>query len=76
MFVGQLKCTDGDRNIILALTQEYRPPSQKAIERAAKESDGKGSVKVDMQKRFVGLIVVPGQYIKRIEVEEETSRGW
>ena len=74
MFVGQLKCTDRDRNIILALTHEYRQPSQKAVERAAKESEGTGKVKVDMQKRFVGLIVVPGQYIEKIEVDE-TSRG-
>lgn len=76
MFVGQLKCTDRDRNIILALTHEYRQPSQKAIERAANESVGKGKVKVDMQKRFVGLIVVPGQYIEKIEIEEEPARTW
>jgi hypothetical protein len=25
---------------------------------------------VDMKKRFVGLVVVPGRYITRIEVEE------
>lgn len=43
-----------------------------------KESDGrvKVKVKVDMQKRFVGLIVVPGQYIEKIEVEEEPVRAW
>jgi small nuclear ribonucleoprotein (snRNP)-like protein len=78
MFVGQLKCTDRDRNIILALTHEYREPSQKDVERAMKESDGrvKVKVKVDMQKRFVGLIVVPGQYIEKIEVEEEPVRAW
>lgn len=76
MFVGQLKCTDRDRNIILALTHEYRQPSQKAIERAAAATEGKGKVKVDMQKRFVGLIVVPGQYIEKIEVEEEPARNW
>jgi hypothetical protein len=29
-----------------------------------------GNVKVDMKKRFVGLVVVPGRYISRIEVEE------
>ena len=76
MFVGQLKCTDRDRNIILALTHEYREPSQKDIERAMKEVDGKAKLKVDMQKRFVGLIVVPGQYIEKIEVEEEPVRAW
>jgi hypothetical protein len=35
------------------------------------EMDGvKGNVKVDMLKRFVGLVVVPGRYITKIEVEE------
>lgn len=76
IFVGQLKCTDRERNIILALTHEYRQPSHKAIDQAAQESEGKAKVKVDMQKRFVGLIVVPGQYIEKIEVEEETARTW
>jgi small nuclear ribonucleoprotein (snRNP)-like protein len=76
MFVGQLKCTDRERNIILALTHEYREPSPMDVERAMKESDGKVKVKVDMQKRFVGLIVVPGQYIEKIEVEEEPVRAW
>jgi small nuclear ribonucleoprotein (snRNP)-like protein len=70
VFVGQLKCTDRERNIILALTYEYREPSQKDIERAAQENQGGGKVKVDMRKRFVGLIVVPGKYIEKIEVEE------
>ena len=69
MFVGQLKCTDKDMNLILALTQEYRQPSQQDIERAATKAEGGGKVKVDMRKRFVGLIVVPGQYVEKIEVE-------
>lgn len=29
-----------------------------------------GSVKVDMIRRFVGLVVVPGRYITKIEVED------
>ena len=70
VFVGQLKCTDRERNIILALTYEYREPSQMDIERAAMENQGGSKVKVDMRKRFVGLIVVPGKYIEKIEVEE------
>ena len=70
VFVGQLKCTDRERNIILALTHEYRKPSKEDIERAAKENQGGGKVKVDMRKRFVGLIVVPGKYIEKIELEE------
>lgn len=73
MFVGQMKCTDPERNIILSMTHEYRQPSQADIELAAErhEKSGKsGNVKVDMKKRFVGLVVVPGKYITKIEVEE------
>ncbi|CAK3883214.1 Hypothetical predicted protein [Lecanosticta acicola] len=72
MFVGQMKCTDNERNIILAMTHEYREPSRSDIERAAArhESKGKeGNVNVDMKKRFVGLVVIPGQYITKIELE-------
>lgn len=72
MFVGQLKCTDNERNIILAMTHEYRQPSPSDIKLAAErhEREGKaGNVKVDMKKRFVGLVVVPGQYITKMEVE-------
>ncbi|KAK5676475.1 hypothetical protein LTS10_010776 [Elasticomyces elasticus] len=72
MFVGQLKCTDNERNIILAMTHEYRQPSQVDIKLAAErhEKAGKsGNVKVDMKQRFLGLVVVPGQYITKMEVE-------
>lgn len=74
MFVGQLKCTDNERNVILSMTHEYRQPSQKDIERAAAEHEraGKdGNVKVDMKKRFVGLVVVPGWCVEKIEVSSE-----
>nr|POE77519.1 n-alpha-acetyltransferase 38, natc auxiliary subunit [Quercus suber] len=73
MFVGQLKCTDNERNIILAMTQEYRQPCEAEVRLAAERHEklGKsGNVKVDMKKRFVGLVVVPGQYITKMEVEE------
>ena len=73
MFVGQMKCTDNECNIILSVTHEYRPPSQSEIELAAiKHQDAglPGNVKVDMKKRFVGLVVVPGEYITKIELED------
>lgn len=68
IFVGQMKCTDKDRNIILSLTHEYRHPPVSAVEEAAAGATT-GSVKVDMIRRFVGLVVVPGRYITKIEVE-------
>ena len=99
IFVGQLKCTDRDRNLILSMTHEYRHPSAQAVRDAVgsvgRVDDGEGGkegvggkdgggkvegqapgeqirgqkVTLDMVKRFVGLVVVPGQYITRIEVE-------
>jgi N-alpha-acetyltransferase 38, NatC auxiliary subunit len=72
MFVGQMKCTDNERNIILAIAHEYRQPSNSDIKLAAErheKSGSSGNVKVDMKMRFVGLVVVPGQYITKMEVE-------
>lgn len=72
MFVGQMKCTDSERNLILAMTHEYRHPSESDIQRAAAEHGElgrEGKLKLDMKKRFVGLVVVPGQYITKIELE-------
>ncbi|USP72771.1 hypothetical protein yc1106_00045 [Curvularia clavata] len=69
VFGGQMKCTDKDRNIILALAYEYRAPSAEAIRKAVEES-GNQSATVAWNSRYVGLIVVPGQHIKKIEFEE------
>ena len=72
IFVGQMKCTDRERNVILAMTHEFRHPSALAVQDAAREHERlglSGGVKVDMIRRFVGLVVVPGAYIERIEVE-------
>ncbi|SMR50942.1 unnamed protein product [Zymoseptoria tritici ST99CH_1E4] len=58
MFVGQMKCTDNERNIILAMTHEYRQPSESDIKLAAERherSGAPGNVKVDMKKRYVVL---------------------
>lgn len=72
MFVGQMKCTDNERNLILAMTHEYRHPSESDIQRATADHEklgSEGKLKLDMKKRFVGLVVVPGQYITKIELE-------
>ncbi|KAH0290404.1 hypothetical protein M436DRAFT_71801 [Aureobasidium namibiae CBS 147.97] len=73
IFVGTMKCTDRELNIILSLTHEYRQPSPSTIADAAYAQQLSGStenLKVDMVKRFVGLVVVPGKHIRKIEVEE------
>jgi small nuclear ribonucleoprotein (snRNP)-like protein len=69
VFGGQMKCTDKDRNIILSLAYEYREPPADVIRQAVEES-GNPSVPVNWTSRYVGLIVVPGEHIRKIELEE------
>ncbi|KAL1974419.1 hypothetical protein VTN31DRAFT_4623 [Thermomyces dupontii] len=71
MFVGIFKCTDMDRNVILANTQEYRYPSESAVRAAMQSSTNQSrDIKLDMTSRLVGLVVVPGEHITKIELEE------
>lgn len=57
--------------MILAQAFEYRHPSSKAIRVAAEAaSPSVANVKADMTSRFLGLIVVPGEHITKIEVED------
>ena len=59
------------------MTQEYRQPSKQDIEQAfenyAEKGGKEGKRKMDvlpgMKKRFVGLVVVPGRLIERVECE-------
>ncbi|TDZ20633.1 N-alpha-acetyltransferase 38-B, NatC auxiliary subunit [Colletotrichum orbiculare MAFF 240422] len=75
MFLGQFKCTDPERNVVLAHTYEYRQPSaQQRAEAAQNSGGGTGSVKLDMTSRYLGLVVVPGEHIVKIEVEEFVSQ--
>ncbi|RFU24598.1 hypothetical protein B7463_g11740, partial [Scytalidium lignicola] len=72
MFLGQFKCTDTDLNIILSHTFEYRlPPPPKPSEMA---EAGKDKVVLDMKSRYMGLVVVPGEHIVKIELEEFESQ--
>ncbi|KAM0556666.1 hypothetical protein ACHAPJ_005724 [Fusarium lateritium] len=73
LFWGALKCTDPDKNIVLAHTYEYRQPSSKEREKAAEKADG-NTVKVDMTSRYLGLVVIPGHHIAKIEVEQFASQ--
>lgn len=60
-----------DSNYVLGNAHEYREPTPKQIrDAAANVQKGDASVKVDVNCRYVGLIVVPGEHIRRIEVEE------
>ncbi|KAF2203955.1 hypothetical protein GQ43DRAFT_388975 [Delitschia confertaspora ATCC 74209] len=71
IFGGQMKCTDKDLNIILSLTYEYRKPSSAIIQRAIQAS-GNPSASVPWNSRYVGLVVVPGEHVTKIEYEEPT----
>lgn len=70
-----LTCCLQDENVILANTYEYRQPSAKEQAEAAKAAaTSGGTVKMDMTSRYLGLVVVPGQHIVKIEVEEFASQ--
>ena len=66
-----------ERNIILANSLEYRLPTASAIQAAAKETEAwdktsettNTTVKVNMTSRLIGLIVIPGRHIMKIELE-------
>jgi hypothetical protein len=64
-----------DRNIILAGTHEYRPPPSSVVIAAVEQSTEDSTMKFNMTSRFVGLVVVPGAYITKIEVEEHPRKG-
>ncbi|KAK2865101.1 hypothetical protein FQN49_003905 [Arthroderma sp. PD_2] len=69
-----------ERNIILSSTHEYRCPTESTIQSVASEdarnpkpaSNEPFDVKVDMSRRFIGLVVIPGQHITRIELDKST----
>ncbi|MCJ1224794.1 hypothetical protein MMC12_001439 [Toensbergia leucococca] len=70
IFVGEFKCTDNERNVILSQAYEYRPPSYNEADVAAPLS-----LTVANTSRFLGLIVVPGQHITKIEVEDPPTNS-
>lgn len=72
VFVGQLKCTDNECNLVLAMSHEYRPPPESEIQTTAFQAGGPSGEPLQMQftSRYVGLVVVPGEHILKIEHEE------
>lgn len=73
LFWGALKCTDAEQNIILAHAYEYRQPSSKQRAEAA-ENVGGEVVNLDMASRYLGLIVIPGHHVVKMEVEQFASQ--
>ena len=63
-----------ERNVILSRAYEYRQPSASVVKGAVANENvaaPETSIKLDMTSRFLGLVVVPGQEIMSIEVEEQ-----
>lgn len=60
---------------MLAYTYEYRQPSVQQRARAAENADpSSGTVKMEMSHRYLGLVVVPGEHIVKIEKEDFASQ--
>lgn len=71
LFTGVFKCTDNETNVILGNAFEYRMPSRADADKAIAEAVATGKpAKADMTSRFVGLIVIPGNQIVKMELEE------
>lgn len=73
MFVGEFKCTDNECNVILSMAYEHRLSLSNPIS-TTRPKEGlvlpEDSLKGATARRFLGLIVVPGQHITKIEVED------
>ncbi|KAI1436791.1 hypothetical protein GGR50DRAFT_170346 [Xylaria sp. CBS 124048] len=75
IFVGDFKCTDTDRNLVLAATYEYRQSSGQSATGATTVTLGsKSDTAHEIPARHLGLIVIPGEHIVKVEVEEFTSQ--
>jgi hypothetical protein len=60
-------------NIVLAGTYEYRQPSVEQRAEAAERAT-QGTMTLDMTSRYLGLVVVPGHHIVRMQVEQFASQ--
>lgn len=77
LFRGQFMCTDPDYNIVLSHTDEYRHPTARQVAEQARQAERAGNqskVVVNMVSRYLGLVVVPGKHIVKIEVEQYLSQ--
>jgi len=69
-------CIDKDKNIILSATNEYTLKEQNENENENTEiindeemGDELYLMEKDYNSRFVGLIMIPGKYIKKVEAQ-------
>ncbi|KYK54657.1 LSM domain-containing protein [Drechmeria coniospora] len=66
-------CLDQDSNVVLAHTYEYRQPSADALRQLAGEAGG-SMIPAAMSSRYLGLVVVPGHHIVKMELEQFASQ--
>ncbi len=72
---GSLLLLLQDSNVVLAHTYEYRQPSDERVRRHLAEEAAEGTtVALDMTSRYLGLIVVPGHHIVKMELEQFASQ--
>lgn len=57
------------KNLILSQTHEYRYPSAHEIAAAAAAGEEE-RLRMQLKSRYIGLVVVPGEYIVKVEVED------
>ncbi|PFH60550.1 hypothetical protein XA68_10793 [Ophiocordyceps unilateralis] len=78
LFWGAFKCTDANQNVVLSHTYEYRQP--RAAHRSASSDPASAlpvepPVRMDVPAaRYLGLVVVPGHHIVRMELEQFVSQ--
>jgi len=64
-----------DSNIILSNTHEHRENSRASCDKVASIGASDNHTNANITSRFVGLVVVPGEHIQKIEVEEFDPDG-
>ncbi|KAL5611739.1 hypothetical protein BROUX41_000686 [Berkeleyomyces rouxiae] len=74
-FHGQLKCTDPDMNIVLNNVYEYqKSQNSPPIQSLGSESPPLGNTKPDLEHRALRSVVIPGEHIVKVELEEFASQ--
>ncbi|KAK1783670.1 hypothetical protein QBC45DRAFT_837 [Copromyces sp. CBS 386.78] len=58
----------------LSAPSDPSAPSSAALEEAYDKAAAAGKLKVDLSSRYLGLVVIPGEHITKIELEEFASQ--
>lgn len=67
--------TPQDRNLILHMTNEFRTPTAPTTTSASPSTvSGSSSSTAELKSRYIGLVVIPGHVIVKIEREVEGDR--